>query len=60
MVVDAAPEEIMDVIADFASYPQWAAAVKRAGVIIPGAGDRAERVGFTMDAGLLKDVWVLD
>ena len=50
----------MDVIADFASYPQWAAAVKRAGVIIPGAGDRAERVGFTMDAGLLKDVWVLD
>ena len=50
----------MDVIADFASYPQWAAAVKRADVIIPGAGDRAERVRFTMDAGLLKDVYVLD
>jgi hypothetical protein len=26
IVVDAAPEGIMDVIADFASYPQWAAA----------------------------------
>jgi hypothetical protein len=60
IVVDAAPEGIMDVIADFASYPQWAAAVKRADVIIPGAGDRAERVRFTMDAGLLKDVYVLD
>jgi len=60
VVVDAAPELIMDVIADFASYPQWAAAVKKADVITPGAGDRAKRVRFTMDAGLLKDVYVLD
>lgn len=50
----------MDVIADFAAYPQWALAVKEAEVVIPGAGDRAERVRFLLDAGLLKDVFVLD
>ena len=26
IVINASPEAIMDVIADFASYPQWAAA----------------------------------
>jgi ribosome-associated toxin RatA of RatAB toxin-antitoxin module len=60
IVINAAPESIMDVIADFTGYPQWASAVKKADMIIPGAGDRAERVRFTMDAGLLKDVYVLD
>ena len=59
IVINASPEAIMDVIADFASYPQWAAA-KKAEVMIPGDGGRAERVRFTMDAGLLKDVYVLD
>lgn len=28
IVINASPEAIMDVIADFASYPQWAAAKK--------------------------------
>ena len=50
----------MDVIADFAGYPEWALAVKNAEVIIPGAGDRAERVRFSVDAGLVKDICVLD
>jgi Polyketide cyclase / dehydrase and lipid transport len=60
IVINAGPEAIMDVIADFAAYPQWALAVKKAGVLIPGAGDRAERVRFSLDAGLIKDVYVLD
>jgi ribosome-associated toxin RatA of RatAB toxin-antitoxin module len=60
IVINAGPEAIMDVIADFAAYPQWALAVKKAEVLIPGAGDRAERVRFLLDAGLLKDVFVLD
>jgi hypothetical protein len=60
IVINAGPEAIMDVIADFAGYPQWALAVKNAEVIIPGAGDRAERVRFSVDAGLVKDVCVLD
>jgi ribosome-associated toxin RatA of RatAB toxin-antitoxin module len=60
IVINAGPETIMDVIADFAAYPQWALAVKKAEVLIPGAGDRAERVRFSLDAGLIKDVYVLD
>jgi hypothetical protein len=60
IVINAGPEAIMDVIADFAAYPQWALAVKKAEVLIPGAGDRAERVRFSLDAGLIKDVYVLD
>lgn len=36
------------------------AAVKKAEVMIPGDGGRAERLRFTMDAGLLKDVYVHD
>lgn len=36
------------------------AAVKKAEVMIPGDGGRAERLRFSMDAGLLKDVYVHD
>jgi len=60
IVINAGPEAIMDVIADFTGYPEWALAVKNAEVMIPGAGDRAERVRFSLDAGLVEDVYVLD
>lgn len=60
IIINARPAAIMDVIADFAGYPEWALAVKKAEVIIPGTGDRAERVRFWLDAGLIKDVYVLD
>jgi len=60
IVINADPEAIMDVIADFANYPQWALAVKKAEVIVPGVGDRAERVRFSLDAGIVKDEYVLD
>ncbi len=50
----------MDVIADFSAYPQWALAVKKAEVLVPGTGDRPQRVRFLLDAGLVKDEYVLD
>jgi ribosome-associated toxin RatA of RatAB toxin-antitoxin module len=60
IVINAAPKAIMDVIADFPAYPQWVMAVKQAEVIVPGAGDRAERVHFQLDAGIVfKDEYVL-
>jgi ribosome-associated toxin RatA of RatAB toxin-antitoxin module len=59
IVVNADPEAIMDVIADFTAYPQWASAVKKAEVIVSGVGDRAERVRFSLDAGIVKDEYVL-
>ncbi len=59
IVINAGPEAIMDVIADFTAYPQWALAVKKAEVLVPGPGDRAERVRFLLDAGIVKDEYVL-
>ena len=60
IIINADPKAIMDVIADFAGYPQWAVAVKKAEVIIPGPDKRAKRVRFSLDAALVKDEYVLD
>ena len=51
ITIDAPPERVMAVIADFAAYPEWAEQVKTVEVLAPGAGGRAEQVRFTMDAG---------
>jgi carbon monoxide dehydrogenase subunit G len=60
IVIDAPPEAIMDVIADFPAYPEWAAAVKKAEVIVPGDNGRAEKVHFELDAGVVKDEYELE
>ncbi len=57
--IDADPERVMAVIADFAAYPEWANQVKSAEVLEIGADGRAERVRFTMDAGPIKDSYTL-
>jgi polyketide cyclase/dehydrase/lipid transport protein len=56
----AAPRtDVMAVIADFASYPEWAAAVRSAEVIGRDQGGRATQVRFRLDAGVIKDSYVL-
>ena len=56
----AAPRgKVMDVIADFAAYPEWAGGVRSAEVIEPGADGRARVVRFEIDAGLIKDSYML-
>jgi hypothetical protein len=50
---------IMAVIADFAAYPQWASGVRAADVVKAGEDGRAELVRFTLDAGVIKDNYVL-
>jgi hypothetical protein len=56
----AAPKtEIMDVIADFPQYPRWAAALRAAEVLETGPGGRASKVKFTLDAGVIRDTYVL-
>jgi polyketide cyclase/dehydrase/lipid transport protein len=58
-IVIAAPRgAVMTVIADFAAYPRWAAAVRAAEVLAQQDG-RASRVRFTLDAGVVKDTYVL-
>jgi carbon monoxide dehydrogenase subunit G len=56
----AAPRaDVMAVIADFASYPEWASAVQSAEVIGRDGGGRASQVRFALDAGVIKDSYVL-
>jgi len=58
-IVIAAPRPaVMAVIADFAAYPQWASGVRAAEVLEQEDG-RASRVRFTLDAGPVKDTYVL-
>jgi carbon monoxide dehydrogenase subunit G len=60
IVIDAPPERIMAVIADFAAYPEWTNAVKQTEVLSEGADGHAEQVQFTLDAGPIKDVYTLE
>ena len=61
IVVNAEPAAIMAVIADFASYPQWAGSVKSCEVTEAAADDgRARRVAFTIDAGVFRDKYELE
>jgi ribosome-associated toxin RatA of RatAB toxin-antitoxin module len=60
ITVDAPAAEVMAVIADFPSYPQWVAAAKTVEVVDPGEDGRANRVHFVIDAGAVKDDYVLD
>jgi ribosome-associated toxin RatA of RatAB toxin-antitoxin module len=59
ITINAGPADVMAVIADFASYPQWAGSIKRAEVLATGADGRAERVRFDIDAGVFKDTYEL-
>ena len=59
IVIDAPAAEVMAVIADFPAYPQWVAAAKQVEVLGTGPGGRASRVHFVLDAGAVKDDYVL-
>ncbi len=57
--VAAPAADVMDVIADFAGYPRWATALRSAEVLESEPGGRASKVRFTLDAGVLRDTYVL-
>jgi ribosome-associated toxin RatA of RatAB toxin-antitoxin module len=60
ITIDAPAADVMAVIADFGSYPEWVAAAKSAEVVESGDDGRARRVRFVLDAGAIKDDYVLD
>ncbi|MFC0432290.1 SRPBCC family protein [Kutzneria buriramensis] len=60
ITIDAEPARIMDVIADFAAYPEWANAMKTTEVLSSGADGRAEQVRFQLDQGVIKDEYTLE
>jgi uncharacterized membrane protein len=58
--IDAPAADVMAVIADFPAYPQWVAAAKQVEVLDRGEDGRARQVHFVLDAGAVKDDYVLD
>jgi ribosome-associated toxin RatA of RatAB toxin-antitoxin module len=57
--IDASPSEVMDVIADFESYPAWAKGVTTADVVSEFPDGRAEKVFFKLDVSPIKDEYTL-
>jgi hypothetical protein len=57
--VAAGRPTVMGVIADFSAYPEWASGIRSAEVLAAGSDGRAERVRFSLDAGVIKDSYVL-
>jgi Polyketide cyclase / dehydrase and lipid transport len=58
IVIRVPRKDVMAVIADFATYPEWATGVRRAEVLSLD-DERASAVRFTLDAGVIKDSYVL-
>jgi ribosome-associated toxin RatA of RatAB toxin-antitoxin module len=56
--IDAAPAQVMAVIADFEHYPEWVDSMKSAEVLTSSAG-KAETVRMVLDHPLVKDDYVL-
>jgi ribosome-associated toxin RatA of RatAB toxin-antitoxin module len=59
IIIEASPSEVMDVIADFDSYPHWATGVKTAEVVSQLPDGRAEKVFFKLDVSPIKDEYTL-
>ncbi|WP_394434843.1 SRPBCC family protein [Streptomyces sp. SGAir0957] len=55
ITIEAAPADVMGVIADFARYPDWTGEVKESEVLATDEAGRAEQVRLVMDAGAIKD-----
>jgi ribosome-associated toxin RatA of RatAB toxin-antitoxin module len=55
ITIEAAPADVMGVIADFDRYPDWTGEVKEAQVLATDDKGRAEQVRLVMDAGAIKD-----
>src|SRR6478735_6542174 len=59
ITIDAPPADVMAVIADFESYPEWAKGMKQVEVTEPGTAGRAEQVYFALDVSPIKDEYTL-
>ncbi|MFP5219088.1 MAG: SRPBCC family protein [Actinomycetes bacterium] len=60
ITIDAPLDDVLSVIADIESYPEWTGQIKSAEVLKTGADGRPEQAKFVMDAGVLKDEYTLE
>lgn len=58
--ISASPAAVAAVITDFEAYPDWVGAVKTAEVVTRHEDGRAAQVRFVLDAGIVKDDYVLE
>jgi uncharacterized membrane protein len=59
IVIDASPERVAAVVADFPRYPEWAEAVKSVDVLEEYEDGYASQVKFVIDAGPVSDEYTL-
>src|SRR6476469_8977024 len=59
IVIDAEPTAILDVVADVAHYPEWANGISEAEVLETGPDGRPAQARFVLDAGPVKDEYVI-
>ena len=59
IVVAAPRERVVEVICDFARYPEWVSAAKRVEVVEEYEDGYASQVRFVLDAGMLADEYTL-
>jgi ribosome-associated toxin RatA of RatAB toxin-antitoxin module len=59
IVISAGATSVMEVIADFESYPTWAQGVKKAEPVAEGPEGRPLQVYFELDASPIKDSYTL-
>ena len=57
--IDATPEDLYDVAADVATYPEWASGVKEVEVLETDEAGRVERARFVLDVGIREIEYVL-
>ncbi len=60
ITISAPPDEVMAVIADIDRYPEWTGQIKSAEVLDADVDGRPRQARFVMDAGVLKDEYVLE
>ncbi|MFF2087557.1 SRPBCC family protein [Nocardia sp. NPDC058176] len=59
IVIEAPSKQVMAVIADLESYPEWVSAAQSVEVLDTDAAGRAATARFVLDAGVVKDTYVL-
>jgi uncharacterized membrane protein len=59
IIIDAPSDRVMAVIADLESYPEWVAAARSVEILDKFPDGRAHTARFVLDAGVVKDTYVL-
>jgi uncharacterized membrane protein len=59
ITIAAPADRVAAVITDFGAYPEWVAAIKQVEVIEEYEDGYASQVRFTLDAGVVTDVYTL-